>query len=48
MGERLSQYVSGYNDKPMNLLFEGFIQDVIGRLPPDKLRTMEQMLCFHG
>jgi hypothetical protein len=32
-----------YKDNPMNLLFESFIQDVIGRLPPDKLRTMEQM-----
>ena len=32
-----------YKDKPMNLLFEGFIEDVIGHLPPDKLRAMEQM-----
>jgi hypothetical protein len=32
-----------YKDNPMNLLFEAFIQDVIGQLPADKLRTMEQM-----
>ena len=32
-----------YKDKPMNLLFEAFIQDVIGHLPEDKLQRMEQM-----
>jgi hypothetical protein len=32
-----------YKDNPMNLVFELFIQDVIGHLPPDKLRTMEQL-----
>jgi hypothetical protein len=34
---------SRYKDNPMNLLFESFIQDIIGSLPSDKVRALEQM-----